>query len=153
MGWKVPWSLFAISTSILNIQCKFHFANLFFIAVIIHPGYIYFQLYLATGSPASKLDQNATNGVVQVLDEVMFPPRTSFWGLFDSNFSIFKQLIENVDLSIEFIGEFDSYALLVELLLNEFVVVFEIVVKRDFDSDWFLVYIYVLPIIKFWDFE
>ena len=84
-------------------------------------------MYLATGSPASKLDQNATNGVVQVLDEVMFPPRTSFWGLFDSNFSIFKQLIENVDLSIEFKGEFDSYAFLVELFLNEFVVVIEIV--------------------------
>ena len=95
--------------------------------IYIHPGYIYFQLYLATGSPASKLDQNSTNGVVQVLDEVMFPPRTSFWDLFDSNFSIFKQLIENVDLSIEFIGEFDSYAFLVELFLNEFVIVFEIV--------------------------
>ena len=66
---------------------------------------IYFKLHLATGFPAIKLDQNATNGVVQVLDEVMYPPRTSFWGLLDGNFSIFKELVEFVGIQIELIGE------------------------------------------------
>ena len=65
----------------------------------------YCKLHLATGSPASKLDQNATNGVVQVLDEVMFPPRTSFWGFLDGNFSIFKELVEFAGIQIELIGE------------------------------------------------
>ena len=69
---------------------------------------IYLKLHLATGSPAIKLDQNATNGVVQVLDEVMYPPPTSFWYLMDSNFSIFKELVEFAEIEGELTGEYIS---------------------------------------------
>ena len=59
-----------------------------------------------------------TNGVVQVLDEVMYPPPTSFWGLLDANFSIFKELVENVGLSTELIGEYTGDLFLTELFLK-----------------------------------
>ena len=58
-----------------------------------------FQLHLVTESPVSKLDQVATNGVVQVLDKVMYPPQKTLQGtLKEKQFSTFFGMIEQTDV-------------------------------------------------------
>ena len=52
-----------------------------------------------TESPVSKMDQVATNGVVQVLDKVMYPPKKTLQGtLKEKQFSTFFGMIEQTDV-------------------------------------------------------
>ena len=64
-----------------------------------YDSHVSFQLYLATEAPVIKIDQKATNGLVQVLDAVMIPPTNSLQGtLKESRFSTFFGMIQHTDV-------------------------------------------------------